>query len=190
MKIYENAEGGVKISSFDNVEDLIISYEGQICQNFSTLLMDEISEYEPKDVTLILSSQGGDVTQISPFLSLCKLMRIKKICGMGQIYSAALAILIAASSRRIPCYIDETTSVIMHRPMTLANPEERSERMNGFIEDWPAKIEKKFDEFNKRLLTKLNKDKKNTYARGDNVYLIGEQLIEFGICKPFAEAFK
>jgi hypothetical protein len=69
--------------------------------------------------------------------------------------------------------------------MTTHIGEERSERIFNINEKWVTRFEEKFDKINAPLLKKLSALEKKQYKEGHNVYLMGNDFIEWGIFKPF-----
>jgi hypothetical protein len=194
MEVFDNDTEGCSVitSFFKDDGELVICYSGDITDKFSLHILDEITKYDgcPHGFTLVMSSDGGDVTQIKPFLTLTASYGMNRIVGMGVIASSGLSICLEAVKRGIPVYIDEITQIVLHRCMSMGNIENRSERISDFTNRWAKRIEEIFDKTNEDILPKLSNKQLKEYKSGHNVYLLGIDLIEFGLFEKLPETLE
>ena len=187
LENYGSEDDPVTIDTFlDENGDVSIFYEGAIASTIFNGLSSELSSIgEYNNARLFLTSGGGDTAHINCFPFIAKKLRINEVYGVGQVSSAALAILLQCKKHGIETYIDKLCHVMLHRVSTTWVAEERSERIIDFTEKWVSSFEKIFDGINAPLIRKLPADQKKAYKDGNNVYLLGDDLIQMGIIKEF-----
>jgi ATP-dependent protease ClpP protease subunit len=176
---------------------LTVFYNGPITEHLLQFISNELNVAEQRysDLTgnictfdefaLVLSSPGGDATMITSFCPMMKSMGLKQIYVIGQCSSAALAIILDCKKEGIEIFMDKFCNIIFHRVMSTCVGELRSERIRRFTDTNVKQFEKLFDEINKPLLDKIDKQSASDYKNGHDVYFIGLDLIEMGLFKEF-----
>jgi hypothetical protein len=163
---------------------LVVNYVGQIDNNFVAVLMGYLSNCEYEEFALMISSGGGDASLINTLPVTLKQMGLRKIIGYGQSSSAALAILMLCKNMGIDTYIDPLCQSVLHR-CSSAMLEQRSERMKKYIKHFVEDFEVRFDKINAELLSKLGQEDLRDYQDGNDVYLLGFDLIDWKILDEY-----
>jgi ATP-dependent protease ClpP protease subunit len=172
--------------------NLLITYTGVINKDFHSTIIGFLSSLESdrpnfrKDFYFIISSPGGDATHIMGAPVIMKQLGMKKIISYSQCSSAALAIMMECRRLGIQTYIDPLCHVILHRCSTTM-AEQRSERMRKYIGHFVEDFENTFDAINGEILGKLSEEDRGDYKHGNDVYILGTDLIKWGIFKEFNE---
>lgn len=180
----------VEVPSFSSIflpsGNLLVTYTGIINKDFHTSIVGFLGSLdEPKkDFYFIMSSPGGDATQIMGAPIILKELGVKKMISYGQCSSAALAIMMECRRLGVETYIDPLCHVVLHRCSTIMS-EQRSERMRKFIQHFVADFEVTFDNINKDIIDKMTPEDKVDYNHGYDVYVLGSDLIKWGIFKEF-----
>jgi len=168
-------------------DTLFIFFEGPMEGTIMHVVSDILNQFDSpeggqiKKFALVLNSGGGDPSYLTSFCSFAKEMGLVSVYGIGQASSAALGLLLECKKNNIPVYIDPLCHVVLHRVKTTWIGEERYEKILNYNEKWVKRYEDIFDNINRTLIAKLDAKTKKQYKNGDDVYLLGVDLIKFGI---------
>ena len=176
---------GFKVTTH-TLEDgsLNLYYTGNITRTFIQDIVAVLDDYDYEKFRLILNSPGGDATPIKIAPLIFQQCGMYELLAISQCSSAALAICLETKKLKIPVYMDSLTHVVLHQSSQTELLEGRYARIDKFNENIVKAFERQFDKINKPIVSKLSPHEKDNYKNGHNVYLLGEELIEWKIFEP------
>ena len=183
---------GYKITTYSFGDgSLNLYYSGNITRTFVQDIVAVLDDYEYEKFRLIINSPGGDATPIKFAPLVFKQCGLFEIITVSQCSSAALAICLYAKKLGIPVYADDLTHIVLHKSSQTELLEGRYARIDKFNENLVKKFETLFDKINQPIISKLSAEEKNNYKNGHNVYLLGDDVIKWGVFLPIdPKAFK
>jgi len=167
-----------------------IFYSGSIDTFTFQFIAEELNDYDPNDskkFILFLESGGGNAALVKCFYPMMASMGMKGIVGFSQTSSAAFQLMLECKLQGLPVYIDSMCNILIHRCSCTTILEQRYDRIKEYNEKWIKTTEVSIDKTNEYLFSKLDKKLKKNYDAGLNIYLLGQDLINYGIFKEYKE---
>jgi len=167
---------------------IYLFYEGSIESDFLHHIANTLMPYPSnKKLVMVMNSGGGDPFLCNSFYTFMSRMGLCKIIGIGQLSSAALAMCLDCKKHKMSVYIDPLCHVVLHRVKTTFINEQRYERIIKYNDSWVNTYEKLFDRINEDIISVLPKTLLRDYKAGQDVYLMGQDLIEYKVFKELKD---
>jgi ATP-dependent protease ClpP protease subunit len=171
-----------------NETSAVISVNGEIDEDFITVLVSEFSKYgkmtSVTDITLILSSGGGSIGQVHKIADIFKPMGLKRVVGISCACSAAVYLGLICKSKGIEYYIDPLSYVMVHK-IQFHPQEYHVNQMEQFCQNHAKKVDEGYFSYINEILKKMPTKLKRHYNNGSDVHIMGQDLIDYGVATEF-----